>query len=241
MLKRLSCLSLIFFCANTISFASANGFYIGASGIKDNAEYDFKRVETAPSGPFLDQFRIDWSGEGFAGEVFAGYHYRFIERFDLGLEAFYDRSSNDGDIGFLQSNSLYTRELSGKYKQRWQYGLALKPGYYITDAVLLYGRLGWIKDNIQLSGHIIQTGSLGFFAGSFASDQDKEGLQLGIGTQIQIINQLHLRLEWDYNSLNNFSNSSQVKSSTGLQFVTYRTAFKPKIEQFKLGLSWEFA
>ncbi|STX39793.1 Opacity protein and related surface antigens [Legionella feeleii] len=235
------------FLGFSISFSAAihaqdsQGFYLGISAIKDTSSYDFKRVETSPGLLFIDQDRFDWNGSGFGGELYIGYGSSLASRFFLAGEGFYNVSSNSGNIAFIDSNTLYTRQLHGKFRQRWQYGFAVRPGIYLYKQALFYGRIGWIVSNIQLSGGIQQTGNMGAFAGNFSSDKNCQGLQLGLGMEIPLISRLIARLEWDWNSLQDFSNQSFVRDTNHNPYTTFRNAFNPTLEQIKLGVRWTFS
>jgi len=159
------------------------GLYLGLSVIKDTASYDFERTESSNALPFLDFDHFDWHGSGYGAEFFLGYGKRFINKFYLAVEGFYNVSSNEGNIKFTDSNALYTRELHGTFRQRWQYGIVARPGLYFNESSLLYGRIGYLISNIQLSGGITQTGALGNFSGKFSSDKDCQGFQLGLGVE----------------------------------------------------------
>ena len=215
-----------------------HGFYLGLSAIKDSASYDFQRTESSYALPFLDFDHFDWHGSGYGAEFYLGYGKKFINNTYLALEGFYNRSTNKGSIAFIDSNALYNRQLQGAFRQRWQYGVAVRPGFYFNEHSLFYGRIGYLISNIQLSGSITQTGIVGSFGGNFSSDKDCQGLQLGLGVEIAVTTQLNARLEWVWNALEDFSNRSLIKDSNLHPYTTFRTASNPTLEQIKLGLRW---
>ncbi|QLZ68478.1 hypothetical protein FOLKNPGA_01257 [Legionella sp. PC1000] len=214
------------------------GLYLGLSVIKDTASYNFERIESSNALPFLDFDHFDWHGSGYGGELFLGYGKRFINNFYLALEGFYNASSNEGNIEFTDSNALYTRALHGTFRQRWQYGIAARPGFYLNEHSLLYGRIGYLISNIQLSGGITQTGVLGNFSGKFSSDKDCQGLQLGLGMEIAVNSKLNARIEWVWNTVQDFANQSLIKDSNLNPYTTFRTASNVTLEQIKIGLRW---
>ncbi|KTD43058.1 outer membrane protein [Legionella parisiensis] len=245
MIRRIVATLVLSFIFSSLSWSIENkslintpGLYLGLSAIKDTASYDFKRTESNNALPFLDLDHFDWHGSGYGGEIFLGYGKRFINNFYLALEGFYDVSSNKGTIKFTDSNALYTRNLHGTFRQRWQYGVATRPGFYFNEYSLLYGRIGYLISNIQLSGGITQTGEIGSFSGKFSSDKNCQGLQLGLGVEMAVSSRLNARVEWIWNSLQNFTNQSLIKDSNLNPYTTFRKASHVTLEQIKVGLRW---
>ncbi|WP_454784036.1 outer membrane protein [Legionella sp. WA2024007413] len=225
-------------CIEKKGLINIPGLYLGLSGIKDNSSYNFRRAESSTSSLYLDFDRFDWYGSGYGGEIFFGYGKRVIKNFSLAIEGFYDASSNEGNIKFIDSNTLYTRNLHGTFRQRWQYGIVARPGFNINEYAQLYGRVGYLISNIQLSGGITQTGVLGGFSGKFSSDKNCQGLQLGLGVEMPLNSRLNARIEWVWNSLQNFTNQSLIKDSNLNTYTTFRRASNITLEQIKVGLSW---
>ena len=214
------------------------GLYLGLSAIKDTSSYNFRRAESSNSSLFLDFDHFDWHGAGYGGEVFLGYGKQIIKNLYLAVEGFYDASSNEGNIKFIDSNTLYTRNLHGTFRQRWQYGIVARPGFNLNEYAQLYGRVGYVISNIQLSGGISQTGVLGGFSGEFSSNKNCQGVQLGLGAEMPLNSRLNARIEWVWNSLQNYTNQSLIKDSNLNTYTTFRRAANITLEQIKIGLSW---
>ncbi|HHL3491691.1 TPA: outer membrane protein [Legionella pneumophila] len=215
--------------------------YFGFSVIRDTAYYNFKRDETSPELNFTDFDHFDWNGKGIGGEIYLGYEKFFLTHYYLGLEGFFNRSSNEGKIYFFDSNELYSRILKGTFKQKWQSGLAIHPGFYLPSVGIIYGRAGWIINDINLSGSITQTGPFGSFSGKFSNTRKKNGVQLGTGLELELTKNWRCRFEWDWNRLQDFIFDSQGKDSNNHRYQTTRIAKHPILEQFKLGLNWRFS
>ncbi|QBR82932.1 hypothetical protein E3983_00300 [Legionella israelensis] len=182
------------------------------------------------------------SGTGGAGEVYLGYKYSFFYRYSVALEGFYNRSFNSASFNLLDTNTLYSRQLTGSFKQKWLAGIVLRPGVYFTSKSLFYGRVGWIKSEVTLDGNIIQNGvaPYGSFSGDLNRPVDLNGIQLGLGMELQIIPRLNLRLEWDWNRVQDYVFNNVIRDSMGNPFAIFRTASHPTLEQIKLGLNWCF-
>jgi opacity protein-like surface antigen len=215
--------------------------YFGFSVIRDTAYYNFKRDETSPELNFTDFDHFDWNGKGIGGEIYLGYEKFFLTHYYLGLEGFFNCSSNEGKIYFFDSNELYSRILKGTFKQKWQSGLAIHPGFYLPSVGIIYGRAGWIISDINLSGSITQTGPFGSFSGKFSNTRKKNGVQLGTGLELELTKNWRCRFEWDWNRLQDFIFDSQGKDSNNHRYQTTRIAKHPILEQFKLGLNWRFS
>lgn len=217
-----------------------NHVYLGLSVIKDTANYNFKRNEVSPAINFIDFDHFAWNGSGVGGEIYLGYDNLFLQHFYLGVEGFYDRSANSGNIYFLDTNTQYTRALNGKFKQKWQSGIVIRPGISIASTGILFARVGWIVSEISLGGSITQSGSVGSFSGQFSTNKKKEGIQLGAGMELKLVKGLRGRLEWDWNRLQSYSFNSHGKDSNKHSYATFRIAKHPILEQFKIGLNWRF-
>jgi len=213
--------------------------YLGLSVIKDTANYNFKRNEVSPAINFIDFDHFAWNGSGVGGEVYFGYEDFFFQHFYFGVEGFYDRSANSGNIYFLDTNGLYNRSLNGKFKQKWLSGIVLRPGLSVISTVV-FARIGWIVSEINLGGSIEQSGSVGSFNGRFSTNKKKEGVQLGAGMELKLIKGLRGRVEWDWNRLQSYPFNSNGKDSNNHSYATFRVAKHPILEQFKIGLNWRF-
>lgn len=215
--------------------------YFGLSAIKDTAQYNFKRNESSPAIQFVDFDLFDWNGSGAGGEVYIGYENIFSQHFYLGVEGFYNSSSNSGTIYFVDKNSQYTRTLNGTFKQKWQSGIALRPGLSLTSTSVIYARAGWLVSDIDLGGSIVQSGIAGSFSGQFSNHRNSKGVQLGTGMELKLIKGLKARIEWDWNRLQSYPFDSSGRDSNNHSYTTTRIAKHPILEQFKIGLNWRFS
>ncbi|HAU1151749.1 TPA: hypothetical protein JBI12_07345 [Legionella pneumophila] len=218
------------------------GIYLGTSISKDTGYYNFNRRDLTPPLPFIDQDITVLNGTGVGGEVYLGYKYPLLTRYSIALEGFYNRSSHSADFNLLDSNAFYTRQLTGSFKQKWLAGVAVRPGIYFIPQGLFYGRAGYIVSEVRLNGNIVQTGTapFGSFSGNLSRPVDSEGLQLGLGMEIQVIPRLNIRLEWDWNKMKDYVFNNVIRDSLGNSYTIFRTASNPTLEQIKLGANWSF-
>lgn len=221
---------------------SGQGVYLGASISKDSGYYNFNRRDLTPPLSFIDQDISVLNGTGVGGEVYLGYKYPLLTRYSIALEGFYNRSSHSADFNLLDSNIFYTRQLIGSFKQKWLAGVAVRPGIYFIPQGFFYGRAGYIVSDVRLNGNIIQTGTapFGSFSGNLNRPVDSEGLQLGLGMEIQVIPRLNIRLEWDWNKMEDYVFNNVIRDSLGNSYAIFRTASNPTLEQIKLGANWSF-
>lgn len=135
---------------------------------------------------------------GWDGELNTGIGWVFQDHYYLGAEIF--GTINNAKIG------------STKYK--YSYGIDLVPGVKISDSTMLYGKVGYIRgkfSNITLTG----------------GDKTLNGLQLGLGMETMVTNNVSAKIEYDYNRF-----ASQNFGAFG--------STRPTVETVKLGVAYHF-
>ncbi|CZH45555.1 Opacity protein and related surface antigens [Legionella pneumophila] len=243
-------LYFLFFITPSVFFAGTpqgnllprQGIYVGASVSKDTGYYNFNRRDLTPPLSFVDQDITVLNGTGIGGEIYLGYKYPLLTRYSIALEGFYNRSSHSADFNLLDSNTFYTRQLTGSFKQKWQAGVAVRPGIYFIPQGLFYGRAGYLVSDVRLNGNIAQIGTapFGSFSGNLNRSVNSEGLQLGLGMEIQVLPKLNIRLEWDWSKMEDYIFDNVIRDSLGNSYAIFRTSSNPTLEQIKLGVNWSF-
>jgi opacity protein-like surface antigen len=229
--------------AGALESASSKGAYIGGAISKDTGYYNFNRRDVIPPLSFIDQDISVLNGTGAGGEIYVGYRLPMSNRFTVAIEGFYDRSNHRAKFNLLDTNTAYSRQLVGSFQQKRLSGLVVRSGFYVNPKSVLYGRAGYIVSQVTLNGNISQSGQppFGIIAGSLNRPVNSDGVQLGLGIEIEVISRLNLRFEWDWNRVENYVFNNVIRDSQGNRFMVYRTASHPTLEQVKLGLNWLFA
>jgi outer membrane immunogenic protein len=218
MFKKILLISLIAAPAAIIAtptMAASNpgngAFYAGVGLTRDTADFDTK---ISTSGTTLVE--SDASGTGVGGNLFTGYGYTFCNGAYLGGEVFGSLSSLEH-----KTNLPTTGNLSLKLKN--SYGISALPGYWITDNSLLYARVGYVRSKFEES-----------LQGLASHNHELNGLQLGIGLQTTLVDNLSLRGEYIHT---NYQSTPSRSYANGLITTNYR----PTTDQFGLALAYRFA
>lgn len=219
MLKRIAILAL-----STLLFplsSYANGFYAGVGIGRDTANFDQKL--TINSTAFVAD--NDANGSGALGTVFAGYSWLF-NKFYLASELNAALSSIDHH-SYVSSTTVPAFTLNNRYAIANTVGISLLPGIKITDASLIYGRLGYVRSQLKIDSQINN---------STTSDTHYlDGFRYGVGLETQFTRNLGLRLEYDHTDYQSYSLTTSVGG------VNATASVKPKSDQGILSLVWYFA
>jgi hypothetical protein len=163
------------------------GFYVGTQIGHGALATDNSGPRPADEDPafLLD---VDRAGMGATGGIFAGYGHRFGP-FYLGGEVEAELSNANWDIERDPNGRVYSVEKTGSV------GAALRAGYVVNDAVLIYGRAGlahsWFDTDYSIGDVSIERTT---------SDS---GLRLGAGIEFAVSDDLRMRLDYtrtDYGS-----------------------------------------
>lgn len=111
---------------------------------------------------------------GVGGSVFAGYNYDLSQNVFAGLEANFDLSSADRDLG------------GAEIKANHQYGVSGRLGYRVSPGAALYGRVGYQRGRAS-----IDTGSTDTHFGA-------DGLRLGAGVEANVSGNIAVRVEYNH-------------------------------------------
>jgi len=144
---------------------------------------------------------VDLGTVGWGGELNAGIGWVFQDHYYLGGEIF--GTANNASIDVLGL---------AKLKYRYSYGIDLVPGVKISDSTMLYGKVGYVRGNFK--GTATTTGS--------SSTTNFNGLQLGVGMETMVTNNVSAKIEYDYNRYSKKGGS------------------RPQIDTVKLGVAYHF-
>ena len=150
---------------NTAPAHVGGHFYGGLNGsyeaINSNAEYG-NVLTTGVANNFAATTQGLFKGimdiTGWNVGLFAGYGWNFSNRWYLGGELFGNFDSTNGNTSQTSSGAILTLTngvptntvvtlpytLTARLQKQWDFGLALIPGYQVSDHALLYGRVGYV-------------------------------------------------------------------------------------------------
>ncbi len=176
---------LLLSVASMHSFAAQSAPYVGVQ-LGVNAGGDWRL--TNPIG-VRTQFGMTGENLGILG----GYGALFRERFYLGGEGFFNINA------IRTSNKVIdTVGTTVKMRSSYSYGLGAMPGVKITPDTLLYGRIGVVRTQFELSQTPI-------FSATSKTTNTATGGQLGVGMALSLGKDLDLRGEYVYSQYQSFT------------------------------------
>ncbi len=147
------------------------GFYVGGQAGYSIIDVDISVAGVGSASDELDGF----GGGGFVGfGGTSGSLYGSIEA-ELGYDGA-DWSDSAGGI-------------SADLEAQLTYGLGFRAGWVAADNLLIYGRVGWIRTNVEAS-----------VTGLGSDDEDFDGLRIGGGVEGKIGDNIGVRGEYTYTS-----------------------------------------
>lgn len=138
------------------------------------------RVPGNPANPVFT-LAATRAGQGFTGGFYGGYGYQ-TGRFYIGAEAEAEWSSKDWNIERSPTGRVYSMQKTSTV------GVGLRMGYVLSDAVLLYGRIGMVRSTFDMDYR--------FGGGIFDRTQTLDGVRVGGGIEVPINDKTHFRLDY---------------------------------------------
>jgi opacity protein-like surface antigen len=233
-------------------------FYVGVSDARDEAVSQAlyrSRANSSESG----EMRIYGWNIGLLG----GYGFNFSNRWYAGVEIFGDYDDVDASYTVAQVMTA-ADSFTSRFSKQFDFGAAFMPGYQVSDAALLYARIGYVGSKFEIRTILVGNGGqasggiglapvlAGVPSGSsqtsnFKNDKWLNGLQLGVGVDTMILKNLSLRTEFDVNNFGGFRYTANLPAATSLsdipapQASSILTRHKNIVEdQFSLALIWHF-
>ena len=161
------------------------GPYVGAQ--LGYSVYDMKGTVIDSSIPETD--KVDGlSASGAEGGLYAGWGMKPNPVTYVGIEAEYSWS------GAEHTSSLTdpTGTVTGKIKDKDNYGISGRLGWLPSSNTMLYVRAGWQRVKLEYSGDFAGSGS----SGSGTLNRDHDGLRLGVGAEVAMTSDWLLRLDY---------------------------------------------
>lgn len=212
--------------------AIAPGLYAGASvGVQDFlADY---RITDVDEDNDVSRSRLKLANDGVMGNVFAGYQQSVFSNAYIAFQADYQFTNTnarvfsndiDGDTGEESVNSQFS-------KIKNSFGLSVRPGLSINSNSQGYGIVGYRRAHFE-SGLTATDDDLGPIR--FKKKFNENGIEYGVGGQIQINQTAAVRLEVTQTQYKNKSFALPVSNTTfsheykvnqGLLSILYHPVF----------------
>lgn len=181
--------SLISLSAN----AAVPGLYAGASvGLQDFlADY---RITDVDEDNDVSKSRFKLANDGIMGNIFAGYQQSFFSNAFIAFQADYQFTNthvqiNSNDVDGDTGEESITSQFS---KIKNSFGLSVRPGLFINSNYQGYGVIGYRKARFE-SGLIDSDDDVGSI--HFQKKFNENGIEYGVGGQVQVNQKLAVRLE----------------------------------------------
>lgn len=247
-------------------------FYAGLNGSYDeaysHATYFSNRTTTNVDGFGITGDTADNVGglmkiTGWNVGLLAGWGWNFTNRWYTGVEVFGNWDDVDGrynanvgnittsttiaGVTTITTDSSLASNLNTRLEKEWDFGAAFIPGYQVSDNALLYARVGYVGGEFEirnrLSGATLFTPAQNVILSRSREDW-LSGLQLGVGVDTLVYENLSLRTEFNINNYGNFNVSTVAGAATGngVSVVTTQSTRERHLieDQFNVALIWHF-
>src|SRR5687768_6065485 len=147
------------------------GLYIGAAIGPEGAR--FKKVSHVTRVNTFDVIDTNnFAGVGFFGSIFAGYAKRINNLFLAG-----ELNANLSSVEYEVRNDEYVHRNFQKstFTVKSSQGISVLPGYYLNDATVFFGRLGYAHGKIKINEKTDNTIP--------SSEKWRPGFRWGVGIQ----------------------------------------------------------
>lgn len=220
-------------------------FYLGAAISRDVTDFEASFNNDVIDGATLINtfnFSHDQNADGVNGEIFAGYGWLFNDHYYLGGEVFGSISSTQGEFDVNDVVGGVLLNLSNTYRMRGSIGVAVLPGMKLSDSTLGYLRVGYVNSQFRLNTSTIPALGETTFDEAVNFRKNKGAVQLGLGVESMVTNNVSVRAEYDYNRYGTISRGAASAVACGDETCTAISTLdiKPIVDQFKLAASYHF-
>ena len=161
------------------------GTYLGAQGGYSVIDVD---VSVAGVGSASDEL------DGFGGGVFIGFGGTNGNLY----------GSIEAEVGYDGAEwSETSGGLSADVEAELTYGVGFRVGAVVAENFLIYGRVGWIRTNLDASLSVVGVGSA-------SDDEDIDGLRVGGGVEGKLGDNIGVRGEFTYTNYEDISSVAGV-------------------------------
>ncbi|MBX9706229.1 MAG: outer membrane beta-barrel protein [Gammaproteobacteria bacterium] len=206
-------LTMLALTSSTAAYAANGGFYIGLDAGRQTGAV--KQDDKAAGSQLI----FDSQLEGFLWGAHAGYNFFLSKQFVLGSELFWNHSG-------AKFNRLSTdSEGTIKLQITDSVGASILPGWQLDSNNRVYARLGWIQSQLTQDSNTPLVSMGPSFQGARVN-----GIELGVGYLVALVNQWDLRMEYDHDSYNTLH-----------QYVGAGSySYNPDLDRYTLGVNYNF-
>lgn len=217
-------------CTGQCGLPWGDGFYLGIGAGVDAT--NFKRVKYVTIPGFLDVTdKIQLGGQDFFGDIYAGFSRVFCRILYLAAEI--NGAQSKAESRTFNIDSFHPENVGlATYRIKQTWGAGLLPGIILPQNTLLYGRVGYVRGNLQISTNQIT---------SLANvDTWLNGIRFGVGIEKQICRNLSLRFDYSHIEYQKHRDLVLDVKTDGSPNVLSDTNIFPKSNQFLLELQYRF-
>ncbi len=202
------------------------GGQVGYNSVNHNYQPEFVQDTTITAN-------TNHNGTGVTGGIFGGYGHCFGDNVYGGFELYYfgNNNSNSELISTSIDTSNIIRTFSANQKLKFSYGAAIKPGYYITQDILVYGALAFVRSKFSGNYAINYSNGTATSLGPFS--QYASGWGFGGGAEVNLSLNTGIRLEFIHTRYTDYGISNFPDSAISARF-------KPNSNQINLGFVYSF-
>lgn len=221
----------------------ASGFYAGAGVGRDSVNFNTATTNIWTFTPeVVSRATSDDGASGFLGSLFAGYRWDITDKFSLAGELNVEGSTAEHtDRGSASDGVVFAKD---KYSLDRGVGLSILPGFKIASKTRLYGRLGYVRSNLNIDTLIPDADTSIDRANnytSYSASKALNGVRYGLGIETEVTHNVGLRL--DYSRTNYQSYSFSKTSNSALYSNLAKTTslrVTPNSDQIELGVDYYF-
>ncbi len=177
-----------------------DGLYLGLDGSYDKHKAVSYRTENQPAGFVLPNTNT-YSDDGPAAGIFIGYR-QSVDRFTVAAEARYTYSFVKNEITAADT-----------FNPTNEFGASVLPGYWVTDNVILFGRIGFSQLNTNRNYRNV------------LEDNTDTGLVYGGGIEIYLNDLFSIRADYSRTT----HNHKMSQDANGLAVTLYNNIERERI------------
>ena len=227
----------------------ATGLYIGAGLQHNSGDVNFRSQSNFVLGLVGSEFEsADISATGWSGTGYLGWGFPLQNQFYLGVEAQGATTDQEGSYhinSFFHDGPTQILSFNARIKYSDNYGIFLRPGYYVTPKCLLFLKSGYMNSGFEVAA---VPGELGAIVPSLdAAEKSRRAgaYVVGGGVDFGLFRRVSGRVEYDfvrYSEIDTHSLITFLIPGTAAERVTAMTQneFSPKNNIITVGLTYSF-
>lgn len=235
--------------AEALQSIPASGLYVGAGLQRNYGDVNFESQSNFVLGLVGSEFEnADISATGWSGTGVVGLGFPLQQQFYLGVEAEGATTDQEGKYhinSFFHDGPTQILGFDARIRYTENYGIFLRPGYYVTPKCLLFFKSGYMNSGFEVAA---VPGELGATVPSLSAaeiDRREGAFVVGGGVDFNLFRGVSGRVEYD------FARYSEIDTNSLIQFLIPGTTaervtaitqseFSPKNNMLTVGLTYSF-